>query len=529
MRRSFQRSFVMNRMRKAIAILCVLCAQLLCIQAGAQQSPNRVKLVHTDELRYDRAMVDAQRLIGHVHLEFDGTQFYCDSAYLFTNDDFDAFSHIRIIDRSGGTVSSDFLHFDKAANTATLRDHVVLRDDDMTLTSNDLIYHVDTEVAYYSGGGKIVSTANKNTLTSKSGTYNGKTEIFYFKRNVVLKNPSYVVNCDTMQYNSNSEVTYFFGPTTIVGDSTSIYCENGYYNSKKDESRFGKHARITDRTTILKGDSLYYNGAAGMGEVFGHVYIRDTTQTFEITGDYGRHIEASELNFVTGRAMLAQDFDGDTLFMHADTLRALPDSAGSNRVYAYHGVRMFKSDLQGLCDSLIYVERDSALWMFVSPVVWSAQNQVTGDTIKLELENQALKHAFVFSNSFIASDAEAKGDSIVGNEIRFNQIKGKQMRADFSNDMLRQIDVQGNGELVYYPTDDKEGKPQVMGTNEGQCSSMLITFVDGELSKVRLDDMPKSVFKSNKFASGQPLRLSDFQWLRERRPRSVSDIFLAPH
>ncbi len=512
-------------MTKAIETILVVAWLIFSCGALAQQSPKRVKLIHTDELRYDRSLVDAQRLIGSVHLEFDGTQFYCDSAYLFTNDDFDAFSHIRILDRSGGTVASDFLHFDKAMNTATLRDHVVLRDKDMTLTSNDLIYHVDTEIAHYSGGGKIVSTANKNTLTSKSGTYNGKSEIFYFKRNVVLRNPSYVVNCDTMQYNSNSEVTFFHGPTTIVGDSTSIYCENGYYNSKKDESRFGKRARITDRSTVLKGDSLFYNGSAGIGEVFGHVYIRDTTQTFEITGDYGKHIELSELNFVTGHAMMTQDFEGDTLFMHADTLRSLPDSAGGDRIFAFHGVRMFKSDLQATCDSLVYLQNDSSLWMYASPVLWSSQNQVIGDTIMLKLKDQALRHAYVYSNAFIASDAEAKGDSIRGNEIRFNQIKGKQMRADFANEVLHQIDVQGNGELVYFPTDDKEGKPKVMGSNEGQCSSMLITFKDGELSKVRMDDSPKSIFKSNKFASNEPLRLSDFKWLSDQRPRNASDIF----
>ena len=358
-------------------MILLLQTQLVC----AQGSGRRVKLIHTDELRFDKALVDAQRLLGNVHLELEGTSFYCDSAYLYSNDDFDAFSNIRILEASGSTVNSDFLHFDKVRNTAVLTGNVVLHDRDMTLTCSELTYLVKEEIARYVTGGRIVSSTNKNTLTSRNGTYNGKTEVFNFKRDVVLINPSYKVRTDTMQYRSVSEVTTFLGPTSIDGDSVSIYCENGYYDSRKDESRFGKNAWVRDRTTILNGDSLYYNGKLGFGEVFRNVQIRDTTQTFEIWGDYGKHLESNELSFVTGHALLLEVMDSDTLFMHADTLKSLPDEQHNQIVYAYHGVRIFKNDLQGVCDSVVYLQSDSLLWMYRSPIVWSAQNQVTGDTL----------------------------------------------------------------------------------------------------------------------------------------------------
>jgi hypothetical protein len=327
-----------------------------------------------------------------------------------------------------------------------------------------------------------------------------------------------------MQYRSVSEVTTFLGPTSIDGDSVSIYCENGYYDSRKDESRFGKNAWVRDRTTILNGDSLYYNGKLGFGEVFRNVQIRDTTQTFEIWGDYGKHLESNELSFVTGHALLLEVMDSDTLFMHADTLKSLPDEQHNQIVYAYHGVRIFKNDLQGICDSVVYLQSDSLLWMYRGPIVWSAQNQVTGDTLKLGLSNQALDKAWVMGNAFIVSDAEAN-DSIQGPEVRFNQIKGKMATASFVNSELESVWVDGNGELVYYPTDDKEGAPKPMGTNQGECSSILIRFKDGELSSLRMDGQPKSVFKSNRFAGTEPLLLRDFKWLRDQRPRSRDDIF----
>lgn len=501
-------------------LFLLLQMQLVC----AQSNVRKVKLIHTDELRYDKSLVDAQRLLGNVQLELDGTSFFCDSAYLFANDDFDAFSNIRMLEQSGSTMNSDFLHFDKKNNTAVLKGNVVLRDRDMTLTCNELTYWVKEEIARYVAGGRIVSSANKNTLTSRNGTYNGKTDVFNFKRDVVMKNPSYTVRTDTMQYRSTSEVTTFLGPTRIEGDSVSIYCENGYYDSRADESRFGKNAWVRDRATYLFGDSLYYNGKQGLGEVFRNVHIRDTTQTFEILGNYGRHIESTELSFVTGHALLMEIVDGDTLFMHADTLKSLPDAAGQQCVYAYHGVRMFKSNFQGVCDSLVYNQHDSLLWMYQSPVLWSAQNQVTGDTLKLALHNQLLDTAWVMSRAFIVSDAEAN-DSLQGPEVRFNQIKGKNARAHFRENELVSVLVEGNGELVYYPTDDKSGKPLPMGTNQGECSSIFIRFKAGELVSLRMDGQPTSVFKSNRFAGDEPLRLPDFSWMRERRPKNRDDIF----
>ena len=166
--------------------------------------------------------------------------------------------------------------------------------------------------------------------------------------------------------------------------------------------------------------------------------------------------------------------------------------------------------------------------MFDQPIVWSAQSQVTGDTINLEIRNEALRFANVLSNALIVSDAEAAGDSISGREEKFNQIKGKSMRADFLNDALHQIRVEGNAELIYFPTDDKSGRPKTMGTNEGQCSAMLLSFENGELARVRMEDAPKAVFKSTKFADAQPMRLKEFKWLKSLRPQDRYAIFLTP-
>lgn len=512
-----------------IAILwrfaCVLVFSVVSFVALSQTGKGKVKLIHTDELSYNKDFLDAQRLIGNVHLEYDGTHFYCDSAYLYANDDFDAFSRIRIVEPGGYNVSGDFLHFDKLTNSAALKHNITLRDKDMTLTTNDLTYHLDSEVANYYGGGKIVSSANKNTLTSGRGIYHSNTETFYFRQNVVLKNPDYTVNCDTMQYNSLKEVTYFFGPTTITGDKTSIYCENGYYNTKKDQSRFGKDARVTSETTVLLGDSIYYDGKLQYGEVFRNVSIRDTTENYVISGDYGKHEEKVEKSFVTGHALLTQYFEGDSLLMHADTLFTQPDTSGNDIVKAFHKVKIFKSDLQGKCDSLVYTKADSTMRMFVAPVLWTEQNQITGDSISIVTTDGKMEKLLVHGNAFIISDAEAKGDSIRGGGLRYNQIKGRNMTGYFVDNDLRHVYVEGNGQVIYFPTDDKKEKPLAVGHNKGECSNIFITIENNALQRIRMETETNSVFTPLKMANPSVFKLDDFIWHEAERPLSADAIF----
>ncbi len=514
-----------NYSNKIVALILLVSAIFFSEALCAQQGRKRVKYIYSEVLDYDKSIVDAQRLIGKVQLEYEGTMFYCDSAYLYGNDDFDAFSNIRIVKSGQFFVTGDVGHFSKQNSAATLTNNITLRDDQMTLNTDHLVFNTATEVANYYGGGKIVSNANKNTLTSERGIYNSKTETFFFRKNVVLKNPDYVVKCDTMQYNNGTEVTNFFGPTTITGDDSEIYCENGYYNTKKDQSRFGKNATVRSEKTILKGDSIFYDGKKGIGEVFKNVTIRDTTQNYIISGNYGKHIEKTKESFVTQRALLTQIFDKDSLYMHADTLKALPDSAGNNIIYAYHHVKIFKPDMQGKCDSLVYTQGDSTMRMYYQPVLWHMQNQITGDSLTLYTASGKLQSLLVKGNAFIISDAEAKGDSMATSHERYNQIKGRKLTGTFAENELHNVYVEGNGQLIYFPTDDKEMQPRAVGHNKGECSNINIEIRDRKLTRIRMESESNSTFSPMKLANISNFKLEGFLWRTEERPNSLIEIF----
>ncbi|MFN9800469.1 MAG: LptA/OstA family protein, partial [Bacteroidota bacterium] len=209
-------------------------------------------------------------------------------------------------------------------------------------------------------------------------------------------------------------------------------------------------------------------GKAGLGEVFRRVTIRDTTSSFIVRGNYGRHIKATETSLVTEKALLIQVEGQDSLFMAADTLLLVPDSAGKQFIRAFHDVRVFREDLQGLADSLTYSESDSLLILFNQPVLWSQGNQITGDTIRIRTWKGTIDRMMVDGQPFIVSEAIAYDSTYTG-QRRYNQIKGRHLVARFSDNQIRRVRVEGNGQLIYYPAEEKEGKASLIGHNKGEC------------------------------------------------------------
>lgn len=530
MKTALKRISLKNRMNihSVFSCLFMLLSILITSQNSFAQSakPRKiVKLIRADVQEFDKSLVDAQRVKGNVVFEYEGTMFYCDSAYIYASKDFDAFGNIRIIKGSEYNLTGKFLHIDQKKKIGTITENVVLRDNQMTLTGSRLNYYIDSEIASYTGGARIVSNVNQNVLTSKEGSYHTKTETFYFRNKVVMTNPDYVVKSDTLQYNDLSEIAYFFGPTTIEGDDTEIYCENGWYNTKKDICQFNKHAWVRSQKTILKGDSIYYNGEKNYGEAFRNISIRDTTTNIIISGNYGIHHEKTKESLVTNKALLTQIFEkGDSLFMHADTLKSLPDSAGKDVLYAFHGVKFYKRDFQGKCDSLSYAITDSTLRMYHSPILWSGINQITGDSISINNKDGKIDRMIIRGNSFICS--ESKKDI-------YNQIKGRNMVATFVENDLHSIYIEGNGQLVYFPEEEAKkdssgvvtSKPKLIGLNKGECSNIYIEVIENEIKKLRLEKESNSTFSPMNLADKNNYFLEGFNWKGALRPKSKEDLF----
>jgi lipopolysaccharide export system protein LptA len=192
-----------------------------------------------------------------------------------------------------------------------------------------------------------------------------------------------------------------------------------------------------------------------------------------------------------------------------------PKSEDNRIILAYHDVRIFKSDLQALCDSLSYSSVDSMFRLFDQPIIWSDTSQFTADTVNIQLANDKIDHIFLRQNSFIINSPD---------EFFFNQIKGKHSLALFDSSELRRVRVEGNAESVYYALDDNKA---YIGVNKTVCSEMLILFGNNEVEGIKFYTQPKATLFPMAKADHEGLKMPGFSWQIERRPTGVEDLLKA--
>jgi lipopolysaccharide export system protein LptA len=477
------------------------------------QTGKKIEVRNADALEFDERIPDAQRLIGNVLLEHEGTLLYCDSAYLYdVQNRMEAFSNVRIVGDSLIMTGKQLL-YDGKTKIADVTGDVRLVDPSTILTTDKLRYDLKSKVASYSTGGKIISTKNKNELTSQIGQYNSTKRMFYFNKQVVLSNPKYTMRGDTLQYNTVLETAYFFGPTTISSEENKIYCESGNYNTRTDISQYGKHAKITSKGQEISGNSLWYDRKAGLGKARNQVMIYDSSEQVIITGDYVDYFEKSDRMLITQQAELKKLIGGDTLFLHGDTLKSFKDTLSNKRtILAYKHVKFYKEDFQGRCDSLSFTEQDSMMRFYGKPVIWSGENQLSADSISMQLAKNEIQTLYLRLASFIVSEEDS---------LHFNQIKGKHITGHLIKNELRKIDVKGNGQSIYF-AEDADG---YIGVNKADCSDMLIYVDSNKVKRITFITKPTAtLFPVNELPSDEA-QLNGFNWQITHRPLKEEDIF----
>jgi len=455
---------------------------------------------------------DTRRLLGNVVFEHEGAKMYCDSAYFYAKrNSLDAFNNVYI--NQGDTVHlyGDHLFYDGNTKIAQIRHNVKLINRETTLTTQALDYNISEGVGYYTNHADIIN--KENNLKSRIGHYYTRSDMFDFQDSVVVINPDYTIYSDRMKYNTETRVTFFSGPTEIIGDSSYIYCEKGWYNTITDISQLNQNALVRNTKQTIKGDSLYYEKHTGYGRAIKNVEIIDSKQNVILRGNSGIYFEQSDYARLTGHALFIQVTPDDSLYLHADTLLSEVDTAGTKFIKAFYGVRLFKSNLQGKCDSMAYSMADSVIRLYDAPVLWSDENQIMAEYIEIQTEKRQVKTMYLKRSSFIISQEDS---------AKFNQIKGKNMTCHFRGKELYRIDVNGNGQSVYFPIDESNAP---LGANKAECSDMVIYLSDGKVNSISLLKKPNAVLHPIETAPINELILKGFSWLEELRPLDKEDIF----
>jgi lipopolysaccharide assembly outer membrane protein LptD (OstA) len=479
------------------------------------QKVRQIEILNADIIKSERSLGSgAQKLLGNVKFKHDDAIMTCDSAYFYSKSySFDAFSNVVIEQGDTLFLYGDKLHYEGESRIARFRKNVKLVNDSTVLVTEHLDYNRETDLAYYFNGGVI--TEGDNELSSELGHYYTQTEIFHFKDSVVINNPDYNIYSDTLQYHSKTKTAYFFGPTEIIGDDNYLYCEGGWYNTEEDISRMEKHAFLKREGRILKGDTLYYERKTGFGRAKMNVELFDSAQNVFLRGHHGEYYEIEQLAVLTDSAYMIQVEGADSLYVHADTLRSIIDTASVSDekiLLAYYQVKIFREDIQGMCDSLAYIEKDSTFHMFGSPIIWADENQITATKIELKNRNQQLYRLYLRDIALLIS----KEDS-----TKYNQIRGKSMVGHFKDNDLVRLDVTGNGQTIYYAEDQGE----IIGVNRAECTDLIIYLEDNQVKKVNYLVKPSGKYYPLDMFPENQRTLDGFSWNEQWRPLKFSDVF----
>lgn len=523
----------------------------LCSMSVVAQDTTKTSLVyleHSRTLSFDeKRLPDAQILRGDVCFRHDSVLMYCDSAYFFEKENsLHAFGRVHMVQGDSLEGFSDVLYYNGNTKLARMRRHVRLIHQETVLTTDSLNYNRAKNIAYYFSGGMIEDSLN--TLTSRWGQYTPDNHQAVFRDDVKLVNPKFVLTADTLGYNTESYQSDLVGPTQILyEEETTILSTNGWYNTQTEKSLLLDRSRIihTDGMT-LTGDTIYYDKLNGYGRTIGNIESTDSANQMTLYGQYSEVWEDANRAYVTDSAMLL-DWSDSTMFtyMHADTLwteeipyqtysllpqdsvwvdsvlTALPpDTLWQDTTYqqlrAFHHVRIYREDMQAVCDSARYHGKDSLLTLFGLPICWNENNQISADQIDIYIKNETVDYMHGTDNA-LAIKREGIDE--------FNQMAGKEMFAYVRDGDVYQVDVKGNAETVFYP---RESDGSYIGVNRTQSSFVRLYLTDRKIDHVVFTTATTGVMIPLNQALPGEKTLSGFFWAIDERPLKPSDIFRHP-
>ncbi len=513
-----------------MALGLILCLFGLCLVVGSQAArkkkaprkkvDERVYLIHADRLSFDRygRRPDAQVLNGHVSFRHKGATLTCDSAYFFeATNSFEAFGHVKLKQGDTLTLVSDYAYYDGNEQMARSRRNVILTHRGTKLYTDSLDYDRLYNLGYFFEGGKMVD--NKNVLTSDWGEYDTETRDAVFNYDVKLKNPKFYLETDTLYYDVHTRLAHVTGPSTVTSGKSMVKTQDAYYDTNNDKARLFGRSVLVDEAKEITGDSLFRDEKNGTAEGFGNVIYRDKQNKNEMYSEYFWYDENQGYAYATDHAKLVDYSQKDTLYLHGDTLKMVSYNVNTDSVWrklhCYYKVRMYRKDMQAVCDSLVYNSKDSVMTMYKDPIAWNVNRQLLGEVIDIFMKDSTIEHAHI--------NGQALSIEKIDEKDHFNQVSSKDMFAYFINGDIHQSDAIGNVQTIFYPVDEKDSTFQ--GLNYLETDTMRMYLQERKLQRIKTNKASGTTYPMTQIPSNK-YHLTQFAWFDYVRPTDKDDIFV---
>ena len=462
----------------------------------AKVHDSRVHLEHADVLHFDQRLnPDATILNGKVHFTHEGARLYCDSAYFYeASNSFEAFGNVKMYQGDTLSLFSDYAYYDGNEQIGRARYNVVLKHRKTVLYTDSLDFDRIYNNVYFFEGGKMID--GNTTLTSDWGEYNTKTKMSVFNYDVKMKNPDMFLTTDTLYYDN----------------------ELGYYDTKLERAQLLNRSILTNNGKMLVGDSVYYDSRMGFSQAFYDVVYVDSVNHNKFTGNYGEYYENTGYAMCTDSAVAIDYSQGDSLFLHADTFKLVTFNIETDSVYrkvhAYHHVRAFRTDVQAVCDSLVYNSKDSIVTLYHDPIMWNNGQQLVGDIVHIYLQDTVIDHTHIIGNAF--SIQQLKSDTAC-----YNQVSSREMFSFFVEGKVREARAKDNVLIGYF---FEEGDTLPIIYNYQETSELRMFIKNQKLESVWTPKTTGTMYPLNQIPADRR-HLPGFAWYEYVRPVNRYDIF----
>ncbi len=467
-----------------------------------------------NEAEYPGATILTRNSNRQIYIEHDGIEMWCDKAYHYAKEDsISAFGKVLIKQGDTLKLTSKVANYSGKTQLAFTAGDVLLTEPKSTLKTDTLYFDKIKQQAYYKTGGVVHH--QDNIINSAIGKYIMESKKYQFIGDVDIKNPEYTLNSSQLDFYSNSGIAYMYGKSVIKHKGTTIHCERGYYDTNADLGYFVKNSKIYYNNRIFEGDSMYFDQKRNFASATNNIKVTDTINNSIITGHYAEVYKAKDSVFITKRALVKSFQQNDSLYIHADTLM-ITGKPKERIIRGFKNARLFKTDMNGKCDSIHINQKTGITKLIRKPVIWSGNSQMTGDTIQLinNIKTNKLDSLKVFYNTFIIHK-----DSIDG----FNQIKGKELVGLFNKEnKLYNVDINKNAEHIQYSRKDNG---ELIGISKTLSSSINLRFIDNEIEEATYIGNPEGDLTPDSMYPKNARKLRGFNWRGNERILSVNDLF----
>ena len=332
------------------------------------------------------------------------------------------------------------------------------------------------------------------TLLGTEGTYYDRTRQARLTKGVRLERPGTILTASEGEYHADGERAHFKGNVVVVDSMSTTTCDDLTYFEEGDRSIAVGNVRIVspqDGVTVY-GDSLVH-----LGTINYTLIPRNPTLV---------QVDTSE----TGGL--------DTLVVVSRSMEAYRDS--TQRYVARDSVMLVRNEIAAVSGQGVYMPLAGALILTKEPVVWYDENQVSGDSIEIRLENRKLRSVYVQGRAIAASRSDT------ASVHRFDQLTGRSLTLFFGAGNIERIIAERQSTSLYYLFDDKAPN----GANKSSGDRIVVEFTEGQVDRINVSGGVEGQYMPEQMLLGRERNydLDGFQWYPMRPRRHNTEIMLKP-